>query len=228
MASIFKNKFFSLAGQKERVTNVVKTVVSAVTLKGVKSNTGNAVVDKVLSSAASNPYVTAGIATAVVKAPAIISAVKSSGTTSAITSKVVSTGASFGASSAFKAGAVGAVVGYVAGSLDKGSATSKADQTITPQFTPTQDTTVTPNQYTDNTQITYTTTKNVNSGSGSINSVSSQDPSLTSTPTQETNTIPTFTPKQDINADQTSSASGETNWGTILAIGIGLYFLSKN
>jgi hypothetical protein len=228
MASIFQNKFFSVAGQKERVTNVVKTIASAVTLKGVQSNTGNAVVDKVLSAGASNPYVTAGIATVIVKAPAIISAVKSSGTASAVTSKVASTGASIGASSAIKAGAVGVVAGYVAGSLGKDSATSKADQNIAPQFTPTQDTTVTPNQYTDNTQITYTTTKNVNSGSGSINSVSSQDPSLTSTPTQETNTIPTFTPTQDINADQTSSASGSTNWGTILAVGIGLYLLSKN
>jgi len=228
MASIFQNKFFSVTGQKERVTNVVKTIASAVTLKGVQSNTGNATADKVLSTLASNPYMTAGIATAVIKAPAIISAVKSSGTASAVTSKVVTAGGSIGASSAIKAGAVGAIAGYVAGSLGKDSATSKADQNIEPQFTPTQDTTVTPSQYTDNTQITYTTTKNINSGSGSISSVSSQDPSLTNTPTQETNTIPTFTPTQDINADQTSSASGSTNWGTILAVGIGLYLLSKN
>jgi hypothetical protein len=63
---IFENPFFSWQGQVERLTNVGNTLYAAVTGQGVKSNTGVAAVDQVLSTAASNPFVTAGvIATAV-------------------------------------------------------------------------------------------------------------------------------------------------------------------
>lgn len=57
--SIFNNPFLSVAGQSERLQNVGNTLVSSLTGKGVKSNTGNANVDKVLSAVASNPYTTA-------------------------------------------------------------------------------------------------------------------------------------------------------------------------
>jgi len=57
--SIFANPFFSIAGQQERVSNVGNTLLAAVTGKGVKSNTGSAGVDKILSYAASNPFTTA-------------------------------------------------------------------------------------------------------------------------------------------------------------------------
>lgn len=59
--SIFQNSFFSWAGQVERLTNVKDTLISAVTGKGVQSNTGIKAVDKVLSAAASNPFTTAAV-----------------------------------------------------------------------------------------------------------------------------------------------------------------------
>lgn len=48
-----------LEDQKKRLTNVKDVLVAAVTGKGVHSNTGAPVVDKVLSAAASNPFLTA-------------------------------------------------------------------------------------------------------------------------------------------------------------------------
>jgi len=61
--AIFTNKFFSKEGQKERVSNVVQTIKSAVTGKGVQANTSSTVVNKVLSTAASNPFAVASVAT---------------------------------------------------------------------------------------------------------------------------------------------------------------------
>jgi len=60
---VFQNSFLTKEGQKERLTNVVDTIKSAVTGKGVKSNTGIKAVDTVLSTAASNPFAVATIAT---------------------------------------------------------------------------------------------------------------------------------------------------------------------
>lgn len=57
--SIFQNNFFSLEGQKERLQNVANTLKSALTLKGVQSNTGIKPIDTALSNLASNPYLTA-------------------------------------------------------------------------------------------------------------------------------------------------------------------------
>lgn len=66
--TIFENPFFSIQGQIERIQNVGATLVAAVSGKGVQSNTGNTVVDSVLSKAASNPFGTA-LAVAVVANP---------------------------------------------------------------------------------------------------------------------------------------------------------------
>lgn len=58
---LFTNPFFSIAGQVERLTNAKDTIIAAVTGK-VQSNTGISSVDKVLSTAASHPFLTAGVA----------------------------------------------------------------------------------------------------------------------------------------------------------------------
>jgi len=68
--SIFQNKFFSIAGQVERLKNVGATLVAAVTGKGVQANTSNTTVNKVLSTAASNPFTTAAVV-AVAAAPKV-------------------------------------------------------------------------------------------------------------------------------------------------------------
>jgi len=57
--SIFDNKFFSVEGQKERLSNVGETLKAAVTGKGVVANTPSNVANKVLGYAASNPFLTA-------------------------------------------------------------------------------------------------------------------------------------------------------------------------
>lgn len=66
--SIFENSFFSIEGQKERIKNVGQTIISAISGKGVQSNTGNKTADTVLSAAASNPFTTAAVV-AVAAAP---------------------------------------------------------------------------------------------------------------------------------------------------------------
>jgi len=60
----FSNPFLSVAGQVERLKNVGETLAAAVTLKGVTADTGNKALDKVISTAASNPYATAAVITA--------------------------------------------------------------------------------------------------------------------------------------------------------------------
>jgi len=73
--SIYDNKLFSKAGQLERLANVRDTLVYAVTGKGVVANTPSATTNKVLSTAASNPFVTAlGGAVAVAPKAAITAA----------------------------------------------------------------------------------------------------------------------------------------------------------
>jgi len=94
--SIFSNPFFSLAGQKERLTNVVATLKAAVTGQGVKSNTGSQIADKILGTAASHPFITAGVG-AVAVAPAAAGAAAKAGiqslaksyAASSLTTKVV-------------------------------------------------------------------------------------------------------------------------------------------
>lgn len=65
---IFQNDFFSIAGQKERFANVGNTLLSAVGIRGggVVSNTGVKPLDTALSAVASHPFITAGVAAAVI------------------------------------------------------------------------------------------------------------------------------------------------------------------
>jgi len=98
--SIFSNPFFSVAGQLERGSNVLQTLKAAVTGQGVRSNTGVATVDKVLSTAASNPFVTAGVgavaagpATALKAAQAGFGALPTGGKVAAVVAAPVVVGA---------------------------------------------------------------------------------------------------------------------------------------
>lgn len=74
--AIFGNPFFSLKGQKERLSNVASTLKAAVTGQGVSANTASSTVNKVLSSAASNPFTTAGIAAVAINPAAAAGTVK--------------------------------------------------------------------------------------------------------------------------------------------------------
>jgi hypothetical protein len=74
--SIFTNSFFSAAGQKERLTNVVNTLKAAVTGKGVQAHTGIKALDTTLSAAASHPFLTAAAASVAVAPKAAVAAGK--------------------------------------------------------------------------------------------------------------------------------------------------------
>lgn len=73
--SIFENKFFSVAGQKERLTNVVNVLKSSLNpfdKNKVVANVENKTAKAALEFVANNPYTTAGLATgatAIIKAP---------------------------------------------------------------------------------------------------------------------------------------------------------------
>lgn len=82
----FQNPFFSWAGQKERLSNALSTIKSAVTLQGVTSNTGNKVVDTALSKAASNPYATSGVVATILNPVAAFNTAKT--VVSSVVSKI--------------------------------------------------------------------------------------------------------------------------------------------
>jgi len=84
----FINPFFSLAGQKERLTNVAATLKAAVTGSGVVSSTGLKPLDTVLSAAASHPFTTASLV-AVAASPAATSALGKAVASTSTTTKVV-------------------------------------------------------------------------------------------------------------------------------------------
>lgn len=75
MSSIFSNPFFSLAGQKERLLNVVDTFKSIVTGKPIQANTSSPTVNKALVAAASHPLATAAAATGVIKVATAVAAI---------------------------------------------------------------------------------------------------------------------------------------------------------
>lgn len=83
--SIFANSFFSLAGQKERLLNVVETLKAAVTTGGIQAHTGSETVNKVLETAANHPFLTAGAAAVAIN-PAGAAAAAKAVTTKAATS----------------------------------------------------------------------------------------------------------------------------------------------
>lgn len=161
--ALFQSNFFSFAGQKERLSNVVQTVKAAVTGKGVQSNTGVGAVDKVLSTAASNPFVTAGVVAAGVSAAgyaptATGSLAKSEGTTliqgavqsakNAITRTAAGSAATGGAATiasntgsnvaktAIIAGGAGIAAGYILSGQP--SSQSSASTSQNPSFNPDQ------------------------------------------------------------------------------------------
>lgn len=76
MVVSFSNSFFSLSGQAERLSNAGSTILAAVTGKGVTSNTGVNVIDKVLGAAASNPFITAAAGAVAVNPAGAVAAVK--------------------------------------------------------------------------------------------------------------------------------------------------------
>jgi len=97
--AIFKNKFLSKAGQKERIANVKNTLASALTGKGVQANTKSEKLNKVLSKAASNPFTTALVVAGAKNPTALKGAIKSgvgslSGKTKAITGAGIIAGGS--------------------------------------------------------------------------------------------------------------------------------------
>jgi hypothetical protein len=164
--ALFQSNFFSWSGQKERLSNVAQTIKAAVTLQGVQSNTGNRAVDKVLSSAASNPYATAaviatGVSAAGYKATASGALAKSEGTTlvqgaiQGAKNAILKTGAgaaattgaatiaptagSNAAKTAIIAGAAGVAAGYILSGSSGADAAASSNQN--PSFNPTQETT---------------------------------------------------------------------------------------
>lgn len=228
MASVFKNSFLSLAGQKERFTNVVNYLATAT---GTQKLLGTAktdpsykqsTVEKVITSPAfvyGAPLVIAG---GVVAAPVIAGHAAIAGTGAAIAG---GTGIVLG-STALKVGA-GAVGGALVASMlgDKGSSSSPV-QTVTPSQDPQQITTT--NSYTNflsaNKQYTITTST-IYGDYGSIGGVS---PSMSTNPylNTEQRAYPSLDQQQQVNPEQTSTASsGGMNWLMIALIVGGAYFL---
>jgi hypothetical protein len=210
-------------------SNVVATIKSAVTGQGVSSTIKNPTANKIVSTLASNPFVTAlGVTGAVYGAKAIGGAI--SGSTGVTTAKTVSQiGASTVGSSTFKTvatvGALGFGAGYLlSGSGSGGSATGS--QTTNPAQTITPSQQISPNIKYDNRQTSYQYGYNYNYGSGSINSTAEQTPVL-NTPT---NIYPTqdLTTTQGTNPAQTTTGgSGSINPLLLVAVGLGAYLLLK-
>lgn len=188
----------------------------------VKSNTAA----KIIETAANHPFITAGVATAVVQAPTIINTFKGSvGTTgaAAATTKVASS------YPAIKTALIAGGAGYLIGSLSSGSATTKASQVVQPTQDQDQTTTVQPTQdsrqWIETTSYVYNTTY----GQGSpISSSTDQEPSGIQSPTQPVSTMPQLSGSQDTNADQDATAGTGINMGVLIAGAAIIYLLSKD
>jgi len=151
MASIFKNKFFSAAGQKERLTNVAQTLSVAVTGKTLQGEKDKIVTSSgksnILTAAANHPFITAGVATAGIYAAGAVAGSASSGSAAAAAgSTAAKTALTTKAASIGSVGLVG--LGAAAGAILAGAGKQTTDQTTNPQqiTTPSQSTptTVTP------------------------------------------------------------------------------------
>jgi len=79
--TIFKNPFFSSAGQAERLENVGNTLLAAVGIKkgGVQGNTKNKSLNSALSVVASHPFATAGFAAGGVNPSGAVAAARAAG-----------------------------------------------------------------------------------------------------------------------------------------------------
>ena len=227
----FTNSFFSIAGQKERISNVGQVLGIATGVYNpqkltISASTPSKTLNKGLEIVANHPYATAGVVatgiTAAKLAPSILAGTSKAATTTAIAKSSFSTGTKL---------AVAAGTGLLAGSLfgSKGSS-STPSQNVQPNQQPIQNTnpkqdtlftpTISPNQNDTSSQSgtgnMWYQTKNQNTYSEVYNY---QNPSQ--------DTIPSFPVSQDTNADQTSTASSGIDWVTIGLIGAGIYFLAK-
>lgn len=228
--AIFKNKFLSKAGQKERLTNVVKTINAAfnpLSKDKVIANTPSKTANKVLETVANHPYVTAGIVaggiTAAKNIPQMAVAVKGSAATT--------TGAYSIGKTAIATGLGGLALGSL---LSGGGKATTGDQITKPQQFPSinpqpkQDTnqnpTINPNQ----------TGGNPFNLSGNDNYVlynyrQSQDTTSNYTayalPNQVTPS--NLTASQETTPSQSATSESGTNWLTIAAIAAGAYILLK-
>lgn len=75
--AVFKNKFFSKAGQIERLKNVAGVIKAPFTGGKVIANTKSSIVNKGLSAVANNPLTTAFVGGTVANIPKAVSVVKS-------------------------------------------------------------------------------------------------------------------------------------------------------
>lgn len=75
--AVFKNKFFSKAGQIERLKNVAGVIKAPFTGGKVVANTKSSIVNKGLSAVANNPLTTAFVGGTVANIPKAVSVVKS-------------------------------------------------------------------------------------------------------------------------------------------------------
>lgn len=205
--AIFKNKFFSVAGQKERLANVGKTVVSAVSPGGkVQSNTGLSIIDKPLSAVASHPFISAGVAAAAVTyAPAAVAALRTavpSVSTAAATGGSLSLGRTAGIAAAAATGGllIGSSLGGKGGEGGAGGTAQTAPQTQTP----TQTTSASQEQ-TQNPSIAPTQTGGYISQTGSG--------FLSYSPQQNTNTYSYQISNQDVIPLQETAAAQEASGG---------------
>jgi hypothetical protein len=239
--SIFDNRFFSVAGQKERLQNVVDTLKIAVnpfSSQKITATTASPAVNKALEAVANNPYTTAG-ALALGATAAGIGIKTAASIAAAATPKVAAAAAAAGTSTILKTAVIAGAAGAAAGAVLSGSGGSKsstAPQTQSLNLTPSQITS--PSQITNyNTQTTNTSAQTTNTSSRNIitgspyasiynpldttqayNPLTSlnQNPNLSSSPSQDTS---------GSQAAAQTAAAGATNPLMLLAIGAAALYL---
>ena len=231
--SIFQNKFFSAAGQKERISNVVNVLKIATTGKDVKgqktqivANTNSKITNKAFETIANHPYITAGVIAggmtavkAVSKSSAIV------GASSAAKSSAVISGT---AKTALIAGGAGIIAGSI---FSGGSKSSSQPKQIT---TPKQETSqsVSPNQGVNQTPYIMPSQKGAIDVSGYGNTVKyrqSQDTYTYNYAQPFQYTQPTQIPTQTTSPEQTATSEAGTSvpWVALAIVGVGAYVLFK-
>jgi hypothetical protein len=227
----FKNSFFSVAGQKERISNVGKVLGIATgiynpTKTTIQANTSSKTANKVIEAVSNHPYASAGIVAAGVTAAKLAPSIVASASTKA--PSVI--GSSFSTGTKL---AVAGAAGLAAGSLLSGKGGNSEPTQITNPFqAPKLD--VYPVQKTDFNPSVMPTQNDTSSqsGTGNIwNQTKTQDTYSENynyqNPIQET--TPYFSASQDTNPELVSTGgSSGTDWLTIGLIGAGLYFLVKD
>lgn len=242
MASPFSNKFFSIAGQKERLNNVVQTLSVAVTGKdtsgqkaSVVANTGSETANAILSTAANHPFITAGVAATAVTAAGLGATAGAAGSSSAGAATAATSTAGAATGVGLKTLAIVGGAGLLAGSLfNSGGKASTGAQTTTPSQIPSIN--PNPNQNTNQNPQTnpFQTSNNPFDVSGSNNKIDynyrqSQDTTSNytgyATPVQDTPSYLTAT--QDTSPQQTATTSTGTNWLLTAGIIVGAYYLTN-